>query len=248
MLPVFWLVLFLLGACLFLLMPFLVGWELYNRHRGSRVVTCPENRQQVAVGFDALHAAVTRLTGSPDLRLAECTRWPERGDCGRECMPEAQRAVPYVKGEVAPSKSKRVYHLPVLIAAFAAWVLGAIWHSHYLFRLQWMQAVGLTRSEMHQIVWQFAPHLLTLGVPLLFAYGVAWSLAWSKKKGLWRGAGTAIIFWAVLAGAGLASTGLADFSGDLLKVELSYTFLASAVIGAIVGSLSGKLVEQTFAK
>jgi hypothetical protein len=57
---VFWFVLFLVGACLLLLMPLLLGLEFYDRYRGSRAVTCPENRQQAAVCFDALHAAVTR--------------------------------------------------------------------------------------------------------------------------------------------------------------------------------------------
>jgi len=41
-----------------------------------------------------------------------------------------------------------------------------------------------------------------------------------------------------------------DWTGipsDLLRIELAYTFLASAVVGAIIGGLSGKLTEQAFA-
>jgi len=163
-------------------------------------------------------------------------------------MPEAQRTAAYTKGEVALPKTKKIYHLPVLIATFAAWVLGAIWHSHYLFRTRWMEAVGLSRSEVHQIVWALAPHLLSLAAPLLFAYGVAWLLAWNKEKGVPRGVVTSMLLWAAVAGTSLAAAGLAGISGDLLMVEGSYTFLASALIGAIIGGLSGKLVEQTFAK
>jgi hypothetical protein len=245
---VFWLLLLLVGACLLLLMPFLIGREFHSRYRGSRAVTCPENRQQVAVGFDALHAAVTRLAGSPDLRLAECTRWPERADCGQDCLPEARRTEPYTKGEVAVPKTKKIYHLPVLIAAFFAWVLGAVWHSHYLFRSRWIEVVGLNGSEVHQLVWRLAPHMLSLAVPLLFAYGVAWLLVWNKEKGVLRGVVTSMLLWAAVGGTSLAAAGLDGVSGDLLTLEGSYTFLASGLIGATIGGLSGKLVEQSSEK
>jgi len=49
---------------------------------------------------------------------------------------------------------------------------------------------------------------------------------------------------AAIAGTTLASTDVVALSGDLLRMELSYTFLASATIGAIVGGLSGKLGED----
>jgi hypothetical protein len=39
---------------------------------------------------------------------------------------------------------------------------------------------------------------------------------------------------------------VAGISTDLLKMETAYTFLASIVIGAIVGGLSGRLVEEAF--
>jgi Protein of unknown function (DUF1761) len=246
MLPLFWLLLFLVGAYLFLLMPVLWGREIYNHYRGSRAVTCPETHQQVAVSFDALHAAATGLSGQPNLRLAECTRWPMRADCGQECMPEAQQTGPYTKGEVDLPKTKKIYHLPVLIAAFAAYVLGALWHSQYIFREQWREAVGLSRTELQQILWWRTPHLLSLAAPLLFAYGVAWLLAWRGRKGVWQGIITSTFLWVALVVASLASTGWAGISVDLLKMEVAYTFLASVAIGAIIGGLSGKLVEPAF--
>jgi hypothetical protein len=247
MLPLFWLLLFLLGACLFLLMPALWGREIYNHYRGSRAVTCPETHQQVAVSFDAIHAAATELSGRPSLRLAACTRWPARMDCGQECMPEARHTGPYTKGEVDRLKTKKIYHLPVLMAAFLACVLGAIWHSQYVLREQWREAVGLSRPELHEILWWRAPHVLSLAVPLLFAYGVAWLLAWRGRKGAWQGIISSTFLWVALTVASLASTGWTGISGDLLKMEAAYTLLASLVVGAIVGGLSGELVEQTFA-
>ena len=58
------------------------------KFRGSRVVTCPENRRPAGVAVDAAHAASTALAGSPDLRLSSCSRWPERAGCGQQCLVE----------------------------------------------------------------------------------------------------------------------------------------------------------------
>lgn len=247
MLAFFWVVLFLLAAYLILMMALFLGIEFYRRYHGSRAVICPENHRQVAVGLDAVHAAVTQLAGTPKLRLAECTRWPERADCGRECLPDALRVPTYTKGEVGAPHWKPIYHLPVLLAAFAAWVLGAIWHSQYLFRSEWIRAVGLSRLEVHQIVWTLAPHFLSLGVALLFAYGVASLLARSRKKGVVIGVAEAMGLWLLIAGVALACTGVQGLSPEFLRIELEYTLVASATVGAIIGGLSGKLVEHSFA-
>jgi hypothetical protein len=56
------------------------------RYRGQRVVTCPENSQPAGVALDARHAAATALTGSPQLRLTSCSRWPEKAGCGEPCL------------------------------------------------------------------------------------------------------------------------------------------------------------------
>ena len=246
MLLVFWLLLFLVGACLVLLMPALWGRGIYNHYRGSRAVICPENRQQVAVRFHALRAAVTGFGGKPNLRLAECTRWPQRADCEQDCIPEALRTSPYTQGEIGLPKTKRVYHIPVLLAASAAWLMGAIWHSQYLFRVRWMQSLALSRPAVHQMVWSWAPHLLSVATCFLFAYGVASLLAWRAQKGLWRGIITSIFLWGAIALASLAAAGLAGISRDLLRMETGYTFLASVAVGAIIGGLSGKLTEEAF--
>ncbi|HSB12026.1 MAG TPA: hypothetical protein VLM38_21245 [Blastocatellia bacterium] len=77
------LVIALLAAC-YLLVPPIAG--AFVRYRGKRLITCPETRKPAAVDVDATHAALTALTGHPDLRLKTCTRWPERQDCGQECL------------------------------------------------------------------------------------------------------------------------------------------------------------------
>jgi hypothetical protein len=248
MLGFFWILLFVLAAYVLLVLPALAGFEFYRRYRGSRAVICPENHRRVAVGLDAVHAAVTQLSGSPELRLADCTRWPEHAECGRECLPDALRTPANTEGEIGPPHTKPIYHLPVLLAAFAAWVLGAVWHSHYFFRTPWTIAAGLTRGDVHQLVWRLAPHWLTFAVPALFAYGVAWLLAQSRKKGPATGVADALFLWAVVGGAaGLMTAGFKGVSADLLWIEIAYTFLASVLVGVIVGGLNGRLVDPTFA-
>src|ERR1044071_6001838 len=61
----------------------LVAWF---RYRGDRVITCPENRQPAGVRLEAGRAARTSLIGGAEFRLSDCSRWPEKSDCGRECL------------------------------------------------------------------------------------------------------------------------------------------------------------------
>jgi hypothetical protein len=239
---VFWLLFLVVAACLVFLMPALWGREIYIHYRGSRAVTCPETRRQVAVSFDALHAAITGFFGKPDLRLAKCTLWPMSVHCAQECIPEASRTAPYTRGEVERPKAKKIYHLPVLIAAFAAFVFGVVWHSQYLFRVRWREAFGLNWAELRPMVWWWSPHLLSLAACLLCAYGVAWLLAVGGRRGTGQGIITAILLWAVVAAASWAFAGWSGIPREVLRIEISYTFLASIVIGAIVGGLSGKLI------
>jgi len=239
---VFGLLLFLGGLSMVLLMPALWGREIYHQYRGSRAVICPETRKQVAVSFDALHAAVSGLSAKPDLHIADCTRWPKRSNCGQECLPEAMRAEPYTAGEV-DVQTKKIYHVPVLLAAFASWYLGAVWHSHYLFRARWMSDIGLTPAQWKQMVLWDSPHLLSIAACLLFAYGVAWLVALRGRRGFLQGILAALFLWGAVVLA--TSPGLAGFSRDLLTIELGYTFLATLVVGALIGGLPKGLHELT---
>jgi hypothetical protein len=54
-----------------------LGWWKY---RGTRLITCPENREPVAV----------KLTGHITIR--DCSRWPEKEGCGQECLRQIETA------------------------------------------------------------------------------------------------------------------------------------------------------------
>jgi hypothetical protein len=231
---------------LFLVLPVVLGWDIYDRYRDSRVVICPDTKWQVAVRFDAVHAAVTSMDHSkPQLRLADCTLWPARARCAQKCIPDALKTGPDLRNEVT-TKEKKIYHLPVLIAAFLAWIFGALWHSQFVFRWLWADSVGLSRADIRTIVEWWAPHLLSAGMLLLFSYGVAWLLALSGWRGVWRGMVASLFSWILIVAVGLAVFAGTGLSIDLLTIELGYTFLASLGIGAIIGGLSGRLIASRF--
>ena len=62
------------------------------KYRGKRVITCPENEMPAGVAVDARHAAATALHGATELRLKQCSRWPERQDCGQSCLAQIEHA------------------------------------------------------------------------------------------------------------------------------------------------------------
>lgn len=62
------------------------------QYRGVRLVTCPETRRPAAVGIDLGNAAITALTeGAPEVRLAACSRWPDRYPCDQACLADVAR-------------------------------------------------------------------------------------------------------------------------------------------------------------
>lgn len=64
----------------------------YFQFRGKRLVTCPENHRTAAVDLDARQAAREAFTHKPKMQLTECSRWPNRKDCGQQCLREIEMA------------------------------------------------------------------------------------------------------------------------------------------------------------
>jgi len=59
--------------------------------RQRRLITCPENEKPAAVRVAALGATLSAAGGHPSLRLSECSRWPEKKDCGQECLHQIEK-------------------------------------------------------------------------------------------------------------------------------------------------------------
>ena len=234
-----WLVIVLVFVAFLLLFPAAWRHAIHERYSGGRPVACPRDRRAAVVNIDLRRAVGTVMDGSPHLRLSGCTCWPERANCNQQCLSQAIHAQPYKPGQTQPGK-KQIYHLPVLLAASAAWYLGMIWHSHYLFREQWALALGLTHAQVSHLVTWLSPHLLSVAVCLLFAYGVAWLLALIHRKGVLPGVLVAVLLCAALIATSLP--GIARLPRGLFAMEAGYILLATVIVGATVGGLYDKLV------
>jgi hypothetical protein len=85
MLFLFWFVLFLFGASLFIgagvIWYYMAAWE----YREPVDIICPETLATATVEVDGKHAARTRFAGDEELRIAACSRWPQRRECDQAC-------------------------------------------------------------------------------------------------------------------------------------------------------------------
>jgi hypothetical protein len=80
-----------LGAILALALVYVVvpvAGYVFARYRRARTVRCPETGTEARVQVDAAHAALSAVPGPPDLRVVDCSQWPERSGCERTCTPQ----------------------------------------------------------------------------------------------------------------------------------------------------------------
>ncbi len=66
------------------------GVRAYFHFRGKRLVTCPETHKPEAVNVAAGEAGLGAFFNEPTLRLKECSRWPERQNCGQDCLQQIE--------------------------------------------------------------------------------------------------------------------------------------------------------------
>ena len=169
--PALILLLFLITAFVSLLLPLILGAEVYRSRRGARHVICPETGATVVVRIDAAHSIRTALSGPEYVRLSYCTRWPSRAGCDQDCVHELIRTA-----EPAMPDRGRLAHLPVVVGAAAAWLLGAIWYSRPLFGKAWMEAHSLTPQQAKLRAAMIVTYLMPLAGFLILAWFVAWHL------------------------------------------------------------------------
>jgi hypothetical protein len=67
-----------------------MAFRAYLRYRGKRVITCPETENAAAVHVDVANLAREAVFGKHHLRLDQCSRWPERHNCGQECLSQIE--------------------------------------------------------------------------------------------------------------------------------------------------------------
>lgn len=71
---------------------FRIAAAVYTRYSGTRLIICPETRRPAAVELGAGYLAFSTLMLDPTMRLKSCTRWPERRNCGQECLEQIEAA------------------------------------------------------------------------------------------------------------------------------------------------------------
>ena len=84
------LALFFLGAVLVTGLPVALSLQSYFRNRGRQSVICPENGEPVDVEMDSKYVFWNAYRGQEHTRLQSCSRWPEKGDCGQECLAQLE--------------------------------------------------------------------------------------------------------------------------------------------------------------
>ncbi len=82
--------LFFIGAFLLTGLPLALSLQNYYRNRGRRLVSCPETGQPTEVEVDNKFAFLSAWRGQEHSRLQACSRWPEKGDCGQECLEQLE--------------------------------------------------------------------------------------------------------------------------------------------------------------
>jgi hypothetical protein len=60
--------------------------QVFMQYRKTRNVTCPEEAKRAAVSIDARTAALTSAWGRPNLRVKNCSLWPQKSGCAQGCL------------------------------------------------------------------------------------------------------------------------------------------------------------------
>jgi hypothetical protein len=63
--------------------------SVFFRFQGRRTVRCPETGLTTEVEIDARRAALSAFPGPPEVRVADCSLWPDRAACAQKCAAQA---------------------------------------------------------------------------------------------------------------------------------------------------------------
>lgn len=108
MLVLLGIVLFLLGAAIFVGVSVLSYYAARAEYRDPVCAICPENDEEVEISVDAALAARSRLESHEELKVVACSRWPEKSECDQACTPQVpmlgdnRRFTKYAAGGLSP--------------------------------------------------------------------------------------------------------------------------------------------------
>lgn len=230
MLPLI-LILLLLALLLSLLMPVLYAGEIYRVRRGLRQVTCPETHRAASVEIDALHCAATSLAGTEYMRLAGCSRWPEKRSCDQDCVYEL-----FPRRELPVTRRPALPHAAVLSGAALAWLLGAFWYADPIFGRAWMRLHGLSQEAARLRAESIAPYLVPAAGFLLLGYVIALAQRATGPLGVVRAAALGVALGSAFLVLDLLLRSLMPGAWlSLTWVEMTYALAGSALAAVVVG-------------
>ena len=150
--------LFLIGACLVTGLPVALSLRNYYRNRGPQSVKCPDSRQRADIEVDRKFAFWTALRGQEHTRLQSCSRWPEKSDCGQECLAQIDPSPENVERVLTKwyeGKSCALCNRPLTPADWQHSRLGVLNQQHQLLELRQLrlQEVALRLDQMQPLCW-----------------------------------------------------------------------------------------------
>ncbi len=60
--------------------------DAFMRYRKIRRVTCPEEKKTALMNVNAKAAALAAAQGKAQLRVSNCSLWPEKRGCAQRCL------------------------------------------------------------------------------------------------------------------------------------------------------------------
>lgn len=149
---IFPIVLFFLGAVLVTGLPVALSLQNYYKNRGRLSVTCPDSGESVDVEVDHKFAFWTALRGQEHSRLQSCSRWPEKGDCGQECLQQIEPSPENIERLLTKWYAGKTCAICTRALGASDWRrsrLALLNEQHKLFELRHMQLDELQETLQH---------------------------------------------------------------------------------------------------
>ena len=127
---------------------------------------------------------------------------------------------------------RQINQLAVLLAVFLQQVLGFLWY-HFLFGPRWLAALGMTPEQMQGRSWRFA---VAIGCGLVSAYGLAWLMAATGRRGLGQGILMGLYVGVAFAGSAvLLHYAFIPAAWPAAWIDAGVTVAAAILTGAVLG-------------
>jgi hypothetical protein len=151
-------ILFFLGAVLVTGLPVALSLQSYYQNRGRQSALCPDSGEPADIEVDSEYAFWTALRGQEHSRLKSCSRWPEKGDCGQECLAQIDPSPENVNRLLSKwyeGKSCAICERSLFPSDWRRSRLALLNEQHKLFELRHMHLENLqvTLQHMRPLCW-----------------------------------------------------------------------------------------------